>query len=1263
MISAMTRSRVFRFAFLMVFVFAIAGPVAHYARQQASNSANWDFELGTLQGWNKTGNAFDAQPTFQDNPTARNRGQASNHRGNYWIGTYEKRHGAADPPGQIQGDGPTGTLTSAPFLIRGRKMDFLIGGGCDIATERAALMIDGKSVRQATGKCTETMERVSWDVSEFIGKTAELVLIDAASGGWGHINFDDLRVTDIPDIPPVNVSDFDEWNFDEGKGTVATNTTRPARNGLLMNGASWAAGKTGDAVSFNGVDGYVIVPAALPTPGRAGSITFWFSPALELSGSTSLHQTAIEGLAENGPQGGHVVVGFNQSSIYSGTYALEFGIHNGRDWAYVKSLTQKWAAKTWYHVAVTWGSAGMKIYINGALENSNPDTRMPAPFGSNFRIGQNTAFKANGQGGTWDGLIDEVRVYDRAINDTEVRALYQVPSDSTHIPLDKPVEIKAENATLSIPKGAYERETAVRMARDASNLPRATGAVALIGNAFEIEQLTPANRVLPLTLRVSYDPASVPQGANPKALTIIWWDGKAWKEVPSDVDTNVHTVSAQIDHFSKFGEGYSWLKDQMYSALAGLQSSDYSSYSGKYVSGDFTIHYFTKSGAQLARELAESGKGGPFSGPGIVQLSARDDRPPQADANSNGIPDYVEHLAAYLNAATRVYDAGRPPFDRMKIPVAGTIHVFIQSLGFNPSEISGVKAETDPISSLLTFDNKLPDNYLQDTAAHELFHYWQNSRLWLVTGVSHRWWMEATAAWASNQVFPSLKLYSQDIKFKKPSPPFDGLENTVYHGGQSDYYAAASFVAYLEHRFPGFVMRTFDTENGLRQEHWDDSFRPILENSYKIYNLSDVIEDYFLAYYYHWDFDPDITDWFGKTGPSILAKPLILLFSSTYERVQRELPLRSAQLISLLSQTGPAKLVIRQHGRAVAAVPEVRVFATRLEGDKRLRVPVEGKMERSGTMLTETVAAPLSPTRSVQVIDSFGQSSKGGNVQEADVLAVWIRNLDGPDPNGPDLDLEVYSLQPPDGVKVERVGTERLRVSWAAATLPKGEKPEDNGALHGYAIYRQGSGTPVQVRVVNADMTSAEGPTNDFTGGLSDVNLFVRAVDKYGLEGPDSQKSLVGAVSSNSITIKGTDSVYGDITMTVDLKVGGKVTGTSTRTVPGQEPFPLTDGIIVCKYTYTQNFTYSGQVTRVDSGNYFEATGKWDGNAVRVTTPVVVNPNVRSNSTCKAGTTTEPGVSALETPEQHVFTLRSSNPRAVSFMSYGGNTDLLIQNQ
>lgn len=153
----------------------------------------WNFESGDLTGWTTAGDAFAFQPTYGDNPTARNRGQPSRHEGAYWIGGYEKRPHPFDPPGQVQGDEPRGMLTSKPFKIASSRISFLLGGGCDINAEYVELIVDGASVLKATGKCTETMERVTWDVSPYLGRTAQIRLVDASSGGWGHINFDDAQ--------------------------------------------------------------------------------------------------------------------------------------------------------------------------------------------------------------------------------------------------------------------------------------------------------------------------------------------------------------------------------------------------------------------------------------------------------------------------------------------------------------------------------------------------------------------------------------------------------------------------------------------------------------------------------------------------------------------------------------------------------------------------------------------------------------------------------------------------------------------------------------------------------------------------------------------------------------------------------------------------------------------------------------------------------------------------------------------------------------
>ncbi|MEP6671917.1 MAG: glycoside hydrolase family 32 protein [Chthoniobacter sp.] len=104
------------------------------------------------------------------------------------------------------GDRSTGTLTSPEFRIERKFIAFLIGGGGWEGKTCLHLVINGKPVRTATGPNTQPggSERLAaggWDVTEFAGQTARLVIVDDATGGWGHINVDQIVQTDT--APPV----------------------------------------------------------------------------------------------------------------------------------------------------------------------------------------------------------------------------------------------------------------------------------------------------------------------------------------------------------------------------------------------------------------------------------------------------------------------------------------------------------------------------------------------------------------------------------------------------------------------------------------------------------------------------------------------------------------------------------------------------------------------------------------------------------------------------------------------------------------------------------------------------------------------------------------------------------------------------------------------------------------------------------------------------------------------------------------------------
>ncbi|GAB2718683.1 GH32 C-terminal domain-containing protein [Streptomyces bullii] len=148
-----------------------------------------DFEGSTytspIGDWTTTGDAFGTGPAQGTLP---NQQQVSGYLGNGLVNSY------------LNGDATTGTLTSPTFTIDKKYLDFLIGGGYHPASSEAPtaveLIVDGKVVRSATGANGEALNWASWDLSDLQGKQAQIKVVDDNTGGWGHINLDQVVLSD-----------------------------------------------------------------------------------------------------------------------------------------------------------------------------------------------------------------------------------------------------------------------------------------------------------------------------------------------------------------------------------------------------------------------------------------------------------------------------------------------------------------------------------------------------------------------------------------------------------------------------------------------------------------------------------------------------------------------------------------------------------------------------------------------------------------------------------------------------------------------------------------------------------------------------------------------------------------------------------------------------------------------------------------------------------------------------------------------------------
>ena len=199
------------------------------------------------------------------------------------------------------------------------------------------------------------------------------------------------------------------YNFNEGSGTVVNDLSGNNITGTIV-GATWTTGgRYGNALSFNGTSSYV----DLGNPS-----------ALQLTGSMTVE--AWINAAANPPDDGQIVAKSNgfgwQLKTTPDTGPHTFGVQvspSGTSSAQ-RYGSQTRSLNTWYHVAAVYNATAgtLEIYVNGALDNGTLAGSIPAiqyNQSVNVNIGRRTG------GFYFNGVIDEIRIYARALSQADIQ--------------------------------------------------------------------------------------------------------------------------------------------------------------------------------------------------------------------------------------------------------------------------------------------------------------------------------------------------------------------------------------------------------------------------------------------------------------------------------------------------------------------------------------------------------------------------------------------------------------------------------------------------------------------------------------------------------------------------------------------------------------------------------------------------------------------------------------------------------------------------
>jgi len=202
-----------------------------------------------------------------------------------------------------------------------------------------------------------------------------------------------------------------------------------SHHGTLVNGATFADGRVNRAFSFdNSLNAAIQVsaPAELTSPTQL-SVEAWVYP-------------------HSFPNGAPAIVRRKSSATPAPQFTLALGdginsgfphFNAGADGAGPVS-TEAIPLNTWSHIVGTFDGTTANIYVNGVLMDSDTATGSIPSSSNDLFIGNSVDLSDRG----FDGLIDELAIYTRALTSEEVASLFNSGGNGKCVP------------TLSLPKGA-----------------------------------------------------------------------------------------------------------------------------------------------------------------------------------------------------------------------------------------------------------------------------------------------------------------------------------------------------------------------------------------------------------------------------------------------------------------------------------------------------------------------------------------------------------------------------------------------------------------------------------------------------------------------------------------------------------------------------------------------------------------------------------------------------------------------------------------
>jgi photosystem II stability/assembly factor-like uncharacterized protein len=210
----------------------------------------------------------------------------------------------------------------------------------------------------------------------------------------------------------------------------ANDASGNGHNGVSHGGVAWTTDRNGNpnsAVLFNGTDSYIDCGAVHPSNVNC-SISLWFKTNARVQGDYS-------GLITDG--GNYQGFTLNQNLD-----TIRFA-YQGSNWVEPTWGIPQSAVGQWKHLALVYTSGHVSMYINGALVSTVAGDAGTIQTYLTLKMGADALITSK----CWNGALDEVRLYNRALTLAEIQALYNPPDLSNGLLVYYPLNGNANDAS------------------------------------------------------------------------------------------------------------------------------------------------------------------------------------------------------------------------------------------------------------------------------------------------------------------------------------------------------------------------------------------------------------------------------------------------------------------------------------------------------------------------------------------------------------------------------------------------------------------------------------------------------------------------------------------------------------------------------------------------------------------------------------------------------------------------------------------------